>query len=213
MIPLPDGINEQDVHQWLSHGWCLVDVGEMKPARFIRSYGSLVDVHIPNGDGLEELNVHTVVSSNLYAHWPECGSLNLPDSEFAVFLERRPIRGYCRTYNEDSLAIRYVRGWDLARDHGPDALSLSPMSEEVALAAFHPQYHSYSDAMIMLDGNWFSVAINPKVILVGNSNEHFVYFDGRLCGIIKEGRLSPICSDAELPRRMLKYFQQEVRCA
>jgi hypothetical protein len=80
----------------------------------------------------------------------------------------------------------------------------------VVLAAFSPEYPCYAEAKDRLEEGWFSVALNPYIIIVGTPDDHYVYFGNTLVGRVVSGQLSPIGKNVQHVRRLLKFFNEEV---
>lgn len=206
LIPTPRDIRYNDIVQWFHNGWVVVDTDEgQRPAAFIEcdpERRALIHVEYIGED--MHLHSHWVPHSECYPWWPDCGALNL--NGYAVFLERIQRRQYRRTYNNQCLDIDVPRLWDAMRTVGHKVVNVSEDDAEVVLEAFNPTYYCWEEAQQKLEEGWFSVALNPHVIVVGEPQSCYVYYRGDLMGHIDGRELSPIATTRQRARRLLKYF-------
>ncbi len=191
MQNLPRRVEPRDVSQWLANGWCLIDDvpcalnevgGRGDPIYFTDVHGDTVEVAWEDR------------CTDIYAHWPLCGSLNLSHAKFAVYLERVAVRQYRRTYNHRALALSLPDKWRVMSRVGASNLAgLTPSTTHVVQAAFAAEYPEWDEALeLLLDRGWGSVAINPKIILSeGNDGTLNVFYRGVRAGHINGLRFTP----------------------
>lgn len=178
MITVPADITPRDFSQWLSAGVAMLD-GEF-PVRVIEVGGQ---VHVDDLVNEQEQHIPWAEApTRIAAHWPRCGSLNLDG--FAVYLQRKQVKLYRRTYNERVLALSVPGKWDAMKVLRPDAMRVTPNTPSVIIAAFHPHYPDWEEAIARLADNWYSVAINPYVILGRQGDDVAVFYKGRRAGHI-----------------------------
>lgn len=204
MILVPADISRRDLTTWMSEGVCLLDgetpvimreVGDRKIN--LREVATKRARSIPWAARGERLSVH----------WPKCGSLNL--DRFAVYLKRRQVRQYRRTYNARTLTLHIPGKWDAMKLLDPESLAVNPKSNTVVAAAFAPTYYEWDDAVDMLRDDWFSVAISPYVILARQGEDMAVFYRGRRAGLVQGERFVPNGYDIAEPR-MFKLMQGRV---
>lgn len=212
MIPLPKDIVAKDVTQWLGEGWFYAELtpNVFSVARLLVANGEENKAYLTLLYNDPDKDVEITCGFNqLYAFWPECGSLNIVpnkeqkiDGKYAVHLARLQKKQWKRTYNAYCLKLRVI-------SHKTDDFSVSPDYSQVVAAAFNPEYFTYTEALDKFESGWRSVAINPS-LLVSNSprDEQIVYIDGELIGIIKEKKLT--CFNPGLKRRLLHHFDDLV---
>jgi hypothetical protein len=216
MDHLPHDLHDRDVYQWLGQGWCLVNVdGTPLPATLDSVEDEQSYIYCSYIKQTEDHKYRTFGAmfdrEDVRPHWPRCGSINIPGLKIAVYLRRYQQRQYRRTYNGRCLRLEVPRKWDAIKVLGPEVANYDPDHLEVVLAAFAPQYYGYNQAITMLDDDWFSVAINPNVLLVGSREDHLVYWQGEAVARITRGVLNPFGATRRRARRMLKYFEGGVR--
>ena len=203
MIQLPDGMSHRDISQWLRDGVCLLD-GEPAYFRGVHDEGAVLE----RLDGTSQMVRYREVS-RLAAVWPRCGSLNVPGA--AVYLHRRQMQHYRRTYNSRCLDVVIPGKWGLVKGENASVIRhyADPMNRDVVRAAFNPEYPEWDDAIEMLDSQPL-VAISPYIILSAGAVPG-VYYRGRLCGRLRDDRFIPVGKG--LPAaRAYKLLQGRVLC-
>ena len=203
MIPIPDNISPDDIGQWLYGGVCLARQpdGEWMPCVVDRVEDSYFA-----GDKIRWIVLGRLASDgfvmrqrvkqeDLRAHWPLCGSINVPHHRIATHVERVPSKQYKRTFNSRQLAFTLPRSWDIRRSRGTTpAQRCTAASNEVVSALFKPTYPvDYEDALAMLADGWLSVAVNPRIIVAGDIiGKRMIYYRGQLAATIHGDRISPV---------------------
>ena len=211
MISLPAGISMSDVRQWLWGGWFLFREHEGEPLQPGRLGHD--DHDDPEYDDEPRYVIYDIRGNGVpvrrrltYPHWPICGSLNLDG--YAVYLARRQLRQYRRTYNDECLNVEFPRKWDVLKRIGHKVNSICPYSVEVIKAAFNPKYYTYSEAVQMMDtGQACSVALNPQLIVAGP----LVYHRNKLIANIEGDKIVPMTPDRRRVSRIVKFFEGRVR--
>jgi len=199
VIELPDGINPDDIGQWLYGGVCLYrgSDGTYTPAIMdrvlTRDNGSLyARIRIVEDNFEAPLNVDPYT---LYAHWPLCGSVNVAAYQCALHVERLPARQYKRTFNGRQVKFHLPRAWDVRKRVGQSGYSiLQNVNRDTVLALFRATYPESTEAAFEMLGNgWLSVAVNPRVIIAGDDlGKRMVYYRGQLAATMTGEFLSPI---------------------
>jgi hypothetical protein len=126
-----------------------------------------------------------------YLHWPKCGSLNLPDLKYAVYLRRQTRKRYERTYHPECLELSTPGKWGiLSHLAGKVPMVTDKTDKRITKAAFDPEYPEWDLAMKRLEqGTWASVAISPHIILLGKGQCPTVLYRGVRIGQITDGTL------------------------
>lgn len=197
MLPLPDDICSSDVGQWLYGGvavWKQED-GECVPVVLRVAHGhSQTAVCSSLRTDEDALGTVEIPFSQLYGHWPICGSINIPEVKLAIHVERVQQRQYRRTFNDRQVRYLVPRAWE-ARLRLPrqDLNLVRTSSPAVARALMAPDYPSVDAAFHMLSTGWLTVAINPRVIIACDAvGKRLVYYRGKVAASIVEGTLRPI---------------------
>jgi hypothetical protein len=175
----------RDVQQWIGGGVCLLDRTE--PVKYITVNRDRIIVRALNtaNDTLIELSE----ADRLAAYWPRCGSLNVPGG--AIYLLRQQQQQYRRTYNPRALTIIYPDKWAMLKVNPAFVRRYSNVLDDAVVgAAFNPEYPSWDDAMLMLEGQP-NVAINEQIILGGTPDLLTVYHKGKKCGNLINGNFVP----------------------
>jgi hypothetical protein len=195
VIPLPDDITYDDVHQWLAEGVFLAkrpDTNEFGVAYLRRTRDEGVAI-LFSEDGLGA----TVPLADIRCHWPTCGAVNYND-QFALYVQRRQRRQWRRTYNSRCVEVQVPGRWHLLKQHGAAELAIDQHQWPFLKAVFDPEYPSMGEAVQMLHER-ASVAVTPHLILVGRP-ETAVYYRGSLAGRIAGGLFHPACTPMEEAR-------------
>jgi hypothetical protein len=171
MIQLPDNLDVEDVHQWVGRGVFLAELeNELRPCVLCehRSGGNLeVSPLLPSG----RLGRPSVVPRRkVYAAWPECGAVNLRDTEtghmFAAYVERLQRRQYSRTVNSRCLSLYVPERWSLYKRSGCSVRTGDGAVDQYKIAQLFAQrpYPTVREAMELLPERG-SVAITNKLIV------------------------------------------------
>lgn len=198
MIPLPEGISNEDVGQWLFGGIFLArrPDGELEPATG-EHFDNPVDQTLlcrfmsANFRGL----ANPVALKDVYANWPLLGSVNLPDMQLAVHVDRRPAKHYRRTFVPKHMIVTMPRQWEATHKHGSEAVrrAIAPSSMELLRAVYRPEYPSFEEAQFRLNQGWLSVALNPRVILAGDAvGKRMLYYRGDLAATLSGNEATPL---------------------
>jgi len=200
MIPLPPDISPNDIDQWLNGGWCLVKKrGRLVPATMRRNYDDgFLQFQDVQGDYIE------AKLSEVFAHWPRCGAINVDD--IALYVVREQRRQYRRTYNARQLSIDIPQKWAVMKMTSAHAAnSLSPNTTNIVENVFNPHYVSADKAIRQIEqGTAFSRAINPRVIITGPYQKMMVYYNGELQAAIVDRQLRPVSDDPLVRTRLDK---------
>lgn len=193
MIPLPEDITPNDVHQWLHGGYFLVEVDGLRlPA-------SLIDVesdtiHARRVDSLEAVAADL---ASVYAYWPRCGAINLPQRQFSLYVQRQQRRQYRRTFNWRCCELHILGKWEMLKAARGGALQVREQDPDLLQALFSPEYpQDFLDAQSMLVSGWSSVALSPVVTLVQRTDDSIsVYYRDAFAGTVRgntfEGQCPP----------------------
>jgi len=200
MIALPDPITRDDLSQWLHGGVCMARRDTDQPwqtAVLDRTVGeeALAECAVMRFEDDNFAQEADVALCNIRAHWPVCGSINIPKYRFAVHVERIPARQYKRTFSGRQAQIKVVRGWEVRKKFGVTMLErVVEFTPTVVCALFFPEYPpTLDDAIALLDEGHLSVALNQRVILAGDDNgKRAVYYRGELAATISGGVVSPV---------------------
>ena len=199
MIPIPSNISADDVGQWLYGGICLV----LQEDRWTPAIAD----RITTSDDESELMVrcrtvldrfgatHRVRLDRIRAHWPLCGSINLPDLAMSVHVERSPAKQYKRTFNPRQVVFTVPRAWDVRKKRGAELFTrATTIGPETCIALFKPWYpESYEHALAKLSDGWISVAINPRVSVAGDEvGKRMIYYRGKLAATINGDIIAPV---------------------
>lgn len=209
MIPIPNNITRDDVHQWLNNGVFIAELGtrrEPTPVRYETCSRDSITYITADGSSSGR-----VARSRSFAHWPACGALNMPGG-YAIDLVRAPSRQYRRTYNPRALSVVVPFSWQVANKLQKGAsLVSSPMHQEVILEAFDPTYFSYSECLERIQAGAFSCAMSPHTIVFEGENGLGVLYRGDVIGYVDEDRRFHVAQDfASAARRILKLFDGRV---
>lgn len=198
MISLPEGISPDDIGQWLYGGVCVVvrPGTEPIPAMVDRVLDrTTVRAKLSTTDFLAN---ESVPLSCVYAHWPMCGSINLPQSRIATHCERIPAKQYKRTFNSRQVQYVLPRAWDVRKMFG-SRISNAAMtsSAEVIGALFKPWYpENFEAALELLGSGWLSVAVNPRIIIAGDDvGKRMIYYRGQLAATINGDAACPVADE------------------
>lgn len=207
MIPLPGDITKKDVNQWLSDGWfyykdksSTYQIGRLGGCS---DDAEIITVHklIDNG-GVSE--VVEVPREYVFAHWPECGSLNIPTQKVAVSLVRLQKKQWKRTYNSECVKLRVI-------SDNPNHFGATANHTVVIQAAFSPEYFNYGDVLkYHFPAGWKSCAISPNVIVLKpeQGSNLTVFLNGEIIGMVADGRFT--CVNPAIKRRLLPFFDYMV---
>lgn len=201
MMSIPDDLAVHDIGQWLNGGWYLFkrnDDSAPEPAKLGTRRDEYCNIDL-------EGEAHDLVNDMTFPFWPPCGAINMKG--FAIYVERRQVRQYRRTYNEQCLIITVPRKWDVMKKMGTSAPNLCPNSPEVVREVFSPCYYTYTMALQMMEsGHSTSVALNRHLIVAGP----LVYYRNVLVAKMDGQRIVPMgCEDSRI-RRIIKFFDGRV---
>lgn len=155
MIPLPQDMPSEDADQWLRSG---VFIALGVPYFYSHLDVTGTDERGYNVVGTRVEDGYIVVSprADVCVVWPKCGAINL--EKHALYVQRRQVRQYRRTYNERCVTSHTLGAWDLARAD-ISVSEVSPMSSEVVLQLLNPWYPSSLEEAA--SGERASVALSP----------------------------------------------------
>ena len=198
---LPEDLRVNDISQWLQGGWFFwkrSEEQEPEPAQ-ITPGGEAYEVITMDGVRAPLRNRHA------FPYWPACGAVNLEG--FAVYVERRQVRQWRRTYNDQCVTVHVPRKWDVMKRQGADAVSINANSRALVRALFKPKYFTYSDALLMMEtGQAVSVALNRQLVIAGT----LVYYRNKLVAKITDQKLVPVGTDARRLGRIVKFFEGRI---
>ena len=200
MQPIPSDVDREDVWQWLNHGWFFHDdgAGSISPAMLEDGF------EVRRTDG----KCFPYDRRECFPHWPECGATNAEG--FAFIMHRDQVRQYRRTYNSRCVNLEIPRKWDVMKRHRWVQRATAD-SEEIVNAVFNPKFYTYTQALDLLSGGWVSVALNPYLIVAGTSEEHVLYYRGKLLAKVSQGAMAPLDPSNPRNRRILKWLDGRVR--
>ena len=212
MIPLPLDASNTDIEQWCNHGVVMVVLPDRTYPAWYRSVGPHRTIEVR---GLSDTVVpNLVLTTQVFAHWPRCGSVNLPGQHYAVHAARLTQRQYRRTWHVAALNVVTPRAWDVARFVGthPEALYISP--DVLATACFSPEYPSLDEAeQRLLSGSAVTVALTPNVIMAGDEGgKRMFYYHGELLATGYDRVLHAVGPEDQL-RRITKLTGDRYRVA
>lgn len=193
MIELAEGMSSGDVLQWLEGGVFLSRIdGAWEPVTLtMRPEGDGTVAVAPVGRPDASLRVRY---SDVRCHWPTCGAINLPDSGYALYVQRVQRRQYRRTFNHRCVNLTVPGKWSLLKSMAAADLSPPTHSPEVVRAVFDPKYPaSYEEAAELLSTRP-SVAVDPYITLVGYPNTA-VYYRADLSARMAYGSIDFMCPD------------------
>lgn len=186
MVELPEDMTEDDLHQWLSEGYCLYHGkawaywgdAETNDDGQVRRFGLVRD------DGVTHVSLDEV-----QCFWPICGAINITKwgIGIGVYVERRQRRQWRRTFNANCVQVEVPNQWVVQQAfkskrhpvHGVRQITLEMVDE-----LFSPTYPSVREAVESIaSGRAISVAVTPQVTLVGDGKgQHAVYYRTTLVG-------------------------------
>lgn len=198
MNHLPQGINGDDLHQWLGGGVCMARIeGQWVPALYegvVRNdrEGLPVECAVTVGETFDRNEVVTL--NNLAGHWPVIGSVNIRAHRVAVHVDREPAKQFKRTFHSRLCKVTVPRRWDVQKVIGDRGLrSLQTPTVPIINALFAAWYPTPEQAFDLLDSGWLSVAIDPRVIVAADQNgKRMIYFRGELAATTAGGMLDPV---------------------
>jgi hypothetical protein len=123
--------------------------------------------------------------SDVFAHWPRLGSVNL--ARHAVHVQRLPVKVYKRTFNSEVLEIVVPCAWEVSSSLPYSPTPINACTVELVRELWAPVYPSVSEAMASLrSGERLTVALNRNLIIagVGDDTKLGVYFRGERVGYI-----------------------------
>ena len=212
MIPLPDGIAPTDIQQWLHGGVCMYEVdGEFIPC--------VLDATVTGREGAGRLftdkftQVVPLTYTKLRAYWPLCGSVNIERDNVAIHVERRPAKQFKRTFTWSVMKVRVPRLDDLANVLPIGRReSITGPTYSTLKAIFYPIYpETYREALMWMEAGWFSVALNPRVIVAGDTlGKRMVYYRGRLAATLI-GNMATSQTDEVTRALIARALGEEVR--
>ena len=203
MNPLPQDLSISDIYQWLGEGWFL-----------FRHDGQFIVSSLEEEMTLRTITGvrHDLIRDRTYPLWPICGSLNLSEFGYAIYLERIQRRQYRRTYNHKCLSLTIPRKWEVMKAKSLEVDQIHPNTPVVIKEAFDPTYYTYTEALGLMDHEgWTSVALNPYIIVSGGPEKCHVYYRRKLVGTITNGQLVPIGDQSARIKRIIKFFEGRVR--
>jgi hypothetical protein len=199
MIELPEDIQSHDIGQWLSDGYFFArpsGESEWKIASYIGTGDNReIGCRWVSADHGEYVPLQDV-----RAHWPTCGSINMPG--FALYVQRLQRRQWRRTFNARCVSIGIPGKWQLLKSIDARELRVTTDSPEFLNAVFNPTYPATFDAAMDMLGSQPSVALSPQILLVGYPNPQ-VYYRGNLVGQMIGGKFNAEC-DPLTERRVSK---------
>lgn len=201
--PLP-GMNRRDVDQWFNRGIVVYEPpgGERQLCHYEATDDAGV-AHVTLLTGEVGRAVQTAYT-NLRGWWPLCGAVNTTHN-VAAHVSRITSKQYRRTFNSGCIHVKVPREWE-ARVY----LGVRPKSTganlfgapAVAIGFWRENYPDFTEACQRIDrGDAFSVAINRRIIVAGDSSgKRMFYFDGELAATAEDGRLYPVADPTVLAR-------------
>lgn len=190
MQPLMEGMEMDDISQWLRHGWFFVrDEDELKVMKF---EGIMDPEHVYAFDPAKQMaaNVHM---SAIFTHWPRCGAVNMGGA--ALYVQRHQARQWRRTYSSRGVTISIPNRWELL-GRVPDHLSALSGDEPVIVQSlFDPKYPgTVQEALRSLD-TAPTVALNTQVMFVSENMGVGVYYRNENVGEYTLGTFRPNCDN------------------
>jgi len=196
MIEIPSDVQSHDINQWLDGGVFLARRNdEWTECTFGGAHddGRIICYFLDGDSATKE-------RSDVRAHWPTCGSINMP--KFALYVQRLQRRQWRRTFNARCISLSIPGKWQHLKQIEARELRVAADNPEFLRAVFNPTYPSnYDEAMQMLNDRP-SVALSPQILLVGSPNPQ-VYYRGKLVGQMIGGRYNAEC-DPLTERRVSK---------
>jgi hypothetical protein len=135
---------------------------------------------------------------------PLCGSVNLPDYNLAVQVNRLTTKQFRRTLNSSCIEVRIPRRWEAHKFLGsigrPGQLAID--FPAIARGCWTADYPTCEEAFARIDsGSWFSVAISRRVIVAGDdSGKRIFYYDGEPAASAIGGHLYPMGDESAVAR-------------
>lgn len=209
MIAMEANMSWSDIGQWLRDGWFYVkgpNYPGLRPARLSEPVGSdhggsclsVTDIH----DNTEAIP-YNAISERVFPHWPNIGAVNVSDYKIAVWMERRQLKQWRRTYNARQLNLSVPRSHALETSTLTAATmrQLSAHDPAVVKDVFAPIYPEIDQVNRLFRLQWGSVAITPRIIIT-NTSPRFIYYRGKLAGAIRGGYF--LATNEQLARRVTK---------
>jgi len=180
MYSMPDDLSERDVQRWCAGGFVLY---KDTAAMFVACIGNRCLVR--TSSGLVE-----VPRAELYAHWPMCGSVNVPTGGYSLYVKRRQTRQWNRTFHPQQVHAYVIDPTWVQKKTGGVPASIS--DTQLAESTFFPEYYSLQEATKLLTaGVVTSVAICRALALSGAASEKRVYYHGQRVGILHSAVMVP----------------------
>lgn len=208
MLPLADNMTADDINQWLRNGWFLAEVKGKYKTCMLYDIADRRNLIVQDTEGYR----YKVRSSDVSAHWPMCGAINV--GPFALYVQRMQSRVYRRTYQADLVSIHVVRPWD-SRERFPvqyKKLSRRANDPKIVKELFTPSYCTYKEALADLEsGKAVARALNAHVVLASpnkKGDELYVYNRNVIAGKIINGDYRPLSSGPGDSRRIHKLFRE-----
>lgn len=207
-----------DIHQWLNDCWVLVEDPAKTRGMIPAKYKGLPSETEDDVDGVQEEFLIQVKKLNHASErsvpldgaelwWPICGAVNIEEYKCAVYLKRRPMKQWRRSYCHRQVDVSLPRKWETMQRVGSSVADLTSDCGVVINALWQNKYFTYSEAVKAIsEENWISAAISPFVTIYSNGGfgEMLVFYRTELVGQILEERILRMYKEGSIEKRIRK---------